>query len=166
MRGTLCVGKKKSRSACVLIIFLPACFMIPANLFIKSTVANFSQLCGRLVVFVVFWGEFWSVKFVETRGLYQTLFCWKQRARTQDRQIEITLETKREPSKPNIETKTNEVSNWTVYNSFHCNCHRRDRCYGQYPPKLPLNGPKDKSNPHNINLTPNTLFHGLPCDMF
>ena len=34
-------------------------------------IANFSQLCSRLAVFR---GEFWSVKFIETRDLFQVLF--------------------------------------------------------------------------------------------
>ena len=33
----------------------------------SSVIADFSQLCGRLVVFVLFRGEFWSVKLIETR---------------------------------------------------------------------------------------------------
>ena len=35
----------------------------------KCMIADFSQLCGRLAVFVLFRGEFWSVKFIETRVL-------------------------------------------------------------------------------------------------
>ena len=39
-------------------------------------IVDFSQLYGGLVVFLLFFGKFWSVKFIETR------FQWKQRAQT------------------------------------------------------------------------------------
>ena len=64
--------------------------------------ADFSQLCGRLAIFVLFQGEFLSVKFIETKVLINKQHGPK---RIQSKQN----------SKQNIET---EASYWTVYNSF------------------------------------------------
>ena len=37
-------------------------------------IRHFIELCGRWAVFVLFRGEFWSVKFVKTSTLFQALF--------------------------------------------------------------------------------------------
>ena len=67
-----------------------------------STDADLIQLCGRLAVFMLFRGEFWSVKFIETRVLIN-----KERGPKRD--------IRNKKSKQNIEK---EVGYWTVYNSF------------------------------------------------
>ena len=57
------------------IIYFPGLFVknlrcvFQENLFPQNNciIVNFSQLCGRLVVFVLFRGEIWSAKLIETR---------------------------------------------------------------------------------------------------
>ena len=70
-------------------------------------IVDFSQLCGRLMVLVLFRGELWSVKLIE-RGL------------------KIEYGPKRDPLKQSLKNRnrTSEVSYWTVYNSFNYYCHR------------------------------------------
>ena len=59
---TVCWGK-------ILRIFLDSVGLL--SIVHSKVCADLSQLCGHLVVFR---GEFWSVKFIETRDLFQVCF--------------------------------------------------------------------------------------------
>ena len=74
-------------------------------------IADFSQLCSRLAVFR---GEFWCVKIIETRDLFQVLFRYfKDTDLTEIQKSKQEIETNKSKQKSKY-----EVSHGTGYNSF------------------------------------------------
>ena len=72
-----------------------------------------------LAVFVLFQGEFWSVKFILTRNFFQAFFdsLVSLRSMLFDFEGLVYLNKERRP-KRDQKFETNEVSYWTVYNYF------------------------------------------------